>query len=226
MADIINGNTWKIEDNGVRFFLLTGEEKALMIDTGMKCPNAKNMGEELTNLPIELINTHADGDHVSGNNGFERFYIHPAEDKNLRDYGVTTDYISVSDGQIIDLGNRPLKIIEIPGHTPGSICILDINARMLFSGDTVQDSHIFMFGEKRNISEYINSLKKLQGMTEEFDLIYPSHGTIPVKPEIIHELIDAATMIKEGKSVGKEVDIFGNKVMLHKFECAGFLCEN
>ena len=31
----MNPNTWRIEDGGVRFFLLTGREKALLIDSGM-----------------------------------------------------------------------------------------------------------------------------------------------------------------------------------------------
>ena len=31
----INSSTWRIEDGGVRFFLLTGREKALLIDSGM-----------------------------------------------------------------------------------------------------------------------------------------------------------------------------------------------
>lgn len=37
-------------------------------------------------------------------------------------------------GDVIDLGNRPLEIIELPGHTPGSIGILDVKTRALFAG--------------------------------------------------------------------------------------------
>ena len=36
----INDNTWRIEDSGVRFFLLSGTEKALLIDSGMQVNNA------------------------------------------------------------------------------------------------------------------------------------------------------------------------------------------
>ena len=58
----MNENTWRIEDGGVRFFLLTGTEKALLIDSGMMIQNAKEIAESLTDLPIELLNTHADQD--------------------------------------------------------------------------------------------------------------------------------------------------------------------
>ena len=40
MAEIIriNSDSFRIEDGGVRFFLLCGKEKAALIDTGMNCP--------------------------------------------------------------------------------------------------------------------------------------------------------------------------------------------
>ena len=36
----IDSNTWSIEDGFVRFFLLVGEDKALMIDSGVNSPDA------------------------------------------------------------------------------------------------------------------------------------------------------------------------------------------
>lgn len=47
----INENTWRIEDDGVRFYLLSGSEKAALIDTGMNSPDARQIAEGLTNLP-------------------------------------------------------------------------------------------------------------------------------------------------------------------------------
>ncbi len=52
----INDNTWRIEDNQhVRFFLLAGTNEALLIDSGMDVHNAKEIAEELTDLPIKLL---------------------------------------------------------------------------------------------------------------------------------------------------------------------------
>ena len=59
--------------------------------------------------------------------------------------------VPVHDGDIIELGDRPLKIIETPGHTPGSIAILDIKKRRIFTGDPIQDGRIFMFGVQREM---------------------------------------------------------------------------
>lgn len=227
MADIIqiNDTTWRIEDNKVRFFLLAGTEKALLIDSGMNTPNAKQIAESITKLPIMLLNTHADPDHISGNGSFDYFCMHPDEEDNYRAHGGLGIILPVKENDIIDPGNRPLKIIFIPGHTPGSIAVLDINNRVLISGDTIQDGNIFMFKEHRNMSLYVESLKKLSMHTDEFDKMYPAHGTFPVYPELIASLIEGADQIIDGTAKGKVIDMYGSQVMFYKFPYAGFLCD-
>ena len=158
----IDNQSWRIEDQGVRFFLLTGEEKALLVDSGMTVRNAKEIAEDITSLPLSLVNTHADPDHIGSNDEFDSFLMNSAEAVNY--YNVqqrTGNYIPAEDGDIIDLGDRKLRIIAIPGHTPGSIALLDEERRVLISGDTVQDGDIYMFGLMREFHAYINSLKKL-----------------------------------------------------------------
>ena len=53
-------NSWRIEDGEVRFFLLAGNKKALLIDSGMNVHNAKEIAQQLVSLPVELLNTHGD----------------------------------------------------------------------------------------------------------------------------------------------------------------------
>ena len=57
MAEIIeiNDNTWRFEDDSVRFFLLCGNERAALVDTGMNTPNAREMAEKLTDLLIDAL---------------------------------------------------------------------------------------------------------------------------------------------------------------------------
>src|SRR5581483_7676505 len=43
---------------------------------------------------------------------------------------------AVSDHSTVDLGDRALEIITVPGHTPGSIVILDPSTGNLFTGDS------------------------------------------------------------------------------------------
>lgn len=57
MSDIIqiNETTWRIEDNGIRFFLLAGTEKALLIDSGMNTPDARQIAEGITKVCRRLL---------------------------------------------------------------------------------------------------------------------------------------------------------------------------
>lgn len=224
----INENTWRIEDDGVRFFLLCGSQKAALIDTGMNCPDAKKIAQELTELPLILINTHADPDHISGNGAFSEFYMSPNEEDNLHAHNGQGKILPVHEGDVIDLGGRELLIIDIPGHTPGSIGIIDKKNRVLISGDSIQDGEIFMFGPGRNLNQYIQSLKRLSKYEELYDEIYPMHGTFPVYKDLIPKLIQGAQAILDGSAqkYAKPVNVFGNDVTVYNFDYAGFLYQN
>ncbi len=227
MADIIKitDDTYRVEDEGVRFYIFCGKKKAAVIDTGMNTPDAKQMAERITDLPLILINAHADPDHISGNSSFDSFYMSPAEEKNYHAHGGRDAFIPITEGDLIDLGERTLLVIDIPGHTPGSIALLDENNRILISGDSVQNGNIFMFGKARNLAAYIDSLKHLSDYDGRYDEIYPMHGDFPQKPELIGKLLKGAQEIQEGTASGSEVDIYGTKAVLYKFPYAGFLCD-
>ena len=68
-------------------------------------------------------------------------------------------------------------------------------------------------------------MKKLLKYTDRFDSIFPSHGSIPVEPDIIPKLIEDAEQILAGKAKGNPVERFGMKAVLYCFEEAGFLCD-
>ena len=52
----IDNRTWSIEDGFVRCFLIAGNEKALLVDSGVSGDGARAAAESLTKLPLELIN--------------------------------------------------------------------------------------------------------------------------------------------------------------------------
>jgi glyoxylase-like metal-dependent hydrolase (beta-lactamase superfamily II) len=58
---------------------------------------------------------------------------------------------------------------------------------------------IYMHGYGRNIHAYIRSMEKLNLLRDEFDVIYPSHGTFPLKPDILGGLIEGAKNVRDGK---------------------------
>ena len=221
----INDDTWRIEDQGVRFFLLTGTEKALLIDSGMSVRNARDIAAGLTDLPLALLNTHADRDHTGSNAQFETFYMHPADEPAYRQGGGQGTVIPVGEGDILDLGDRPLDIIHIPGHTPGSIAVLDVKGRFLISGDPVQDGNIFMFGPGRDMKTYVDSLERLESLADRFDEVWPSHGSFPVSPALIPRLKEAAEKILAGELPGEKTEFHGMSILRYDAGVAGFLCD-
>ena len=221
----INRNTWRIEDDGVRLFLLTGTKQALLIDSGMNLNNARDIAVGLTNLPLSLLNTHADRDHIGSNEQFDAFYMHPAEEPVYRRSGKPGTVIPIREGDSLNLGDRELRIIHLPGHTPGSIAVLDVQNRVLISGDPIQEhGRVFMFGEHRNMEDYIASLEHLEGFTDQFDEIWPSHAYIPVSPAVIRKLHDGAQAILDGAVQGKPAELFGQSIVVYDLGFCTLLC--
>lgn len=220
----IEKDTWALEEEGVRFFLLAGTERAMLVDSGMTSPNARALAETLVEVPVELLLTHADRDHVSGSGSFAWFFMHPAEASNFYNtQGLTGEFRPVEEGDVLDLGDRPLEIWSIPGHTPGSIAVLDRKNRALLSGDTVQDGRIFLFGVQREIRAYQRSLEKLERRSDRFDVIWPCHGSLPVRPDQIGKLRRAAAAIQAGMADSVEDSFFGTPLRRFEMGCATFL---
>ena len=223
----IDWGTWSVEDGMVRWFLLAGEEKAVLIDSGMNTVNAKEIAEGILKesglFPgktpeLILINTHGDMDHCAGNEGFEWFYLHEGDWGNYK--RTNPDSVKmrrIKEGDVVDPGDRPLEIFEIPGHTFGSIAILDVNRRVLYAGDSVQDGKIFMFGGHRNLDEYPASLMKMQELEDRFDVVFASHADLKMEPDSIGELFDACESVFHGEVEPEAIELFGTKV--HAYDC-------
>ena len=228
--------TWIIDNMGVRCFLLAGEESALLIDCGMTLKNVAGIVQELTDLPFRLLITHADADHIGDIASFDHFYMHPAEaaffyhpsgpfsEKAAARAG--KDYEAVWEGDRIELGNRTLEIIHIPGHTPGSIGVLDLKNRTLYAGDPVQQNgQIYMFGGHREMHTYIKALRRLEKMNGRFDYIIPSHADYPLDSGLIGKLADAAEEIQAGKRAFEEGEAHGWPVKVYDVGTAVFLLD-
>ena len=212
----MNENTWRIEDGGVRFFLLTGTEKALLVDSGMNVHNARDIATGLTDLPLSLLNTHADRDHIGSNEQFEMFYMHPDEEPYYRHSGKQGVILPVVDGDVLDLGGRPLQIIHLPGHTPGSIAVLDVQNRALISGDPIQvNGNVFMFGNHRDLEAYVCSLERLETFRNQFDEIWPSHADIPIGTDTIQKMCEGARDVLTGKIQGVRAEMHGTTIIVY-----------
>ncbi|MDR0905032.1 MAG: MBL fold metallo-hydrolase [Oscillospiraceae bacterium] len=218
----ISANSWRIEENGVRSFLFAGEKSALLVDTGFGTGDLKAVVDGLTKLPVKLVNTHADGDHTGCNAQFDVAYLYPTEFEKFAASGKTSPVAPIWEGDNIDLGGRAFEVIHIPGHTPGSIALLDDANKILVGGDSISTTSIFMFGADRSLTAYIASLEKLEGIRNKFDTVYPSHGEFPVRADIIPELLAGAKKLLAGELEGGDPP-FPVPAKLYDIGVAGFL---
>jgi len=110
----------------------------------------------------------------------------------------------LEDGDMVDLGERTLEVIYTPGHSPGSICLLDKKNRILFTGDTFFPGPLYAYPEDVNIDDYMASLCKLEDRMVEYDYLCSGHNDPWVKSEVIARVVKAFEEILEGKGEYKE----------------------
>ena len=80
----------------------------------------------------------------------------------------------VRGGDEIDLGDRRFTIIELPGHTPGSIGLVDQEERALISGDAVYDGGLIDSLSESDVETYLRTMDVLRRL--DVDVVYPGHG--------------------------------------------------
>ncbi|WP_346698338.1 MBL fold metallo-hydrolase [Catenibacillus scindens] len=89
-------DTYAINEAGMAaMFLVVGEKRALLIDTGVGMTDLRSLIVQLTDRPYDVVLTHGHMDHVGGAAQFDQVYIHPADGAALSpvDYGAVADYV-------------------------------------------------------------------------------------------------------------------------------------
>lgn len=233
------------ESLGVYCTLVVGTEKALLIDTGFGFCNISSIVRNITSLPIIVLNTHGHTDHIQGNKHFEKIYIHKNDIKLLRMHSSLIAkvfiYLSsrknltasekdrkslyfqpnkqristIGEGELIDIGNNKLEIIHTPGHTKGSICVLDKENRILYSGDSFS-SHVWLFfKESTSISTYVESINKVLLRIDDFDQILSSHSQVVFRTRLLENIKHCAENISLEESTVFDTKLAG-KALLYK----------
>ena len=231
-------------------YLILGESRALLFDTGMGISDIKKVTAELTRLPIVVLNSHTHNDHVGGNWQFETIYGMDTDFTRQNARGsrqdaqeeITPDQICGSlpanfdgksyatrpwkiskylhDGDDLDLGGRVIEVIATPGHTPDAISLLDRAHGLLFTGDTYYPAPIWLFRPETDLDAYAASIRKLAGLAPELKLVLGAHNIPIAPPSVLAELVSAFATVRTGKV--KPVAASPGKV-LYKVDKISFL---
>ncbi len=234
----IDSRTWLIEEKVAHYsvycYLIEGNDKAMVLDTGLGLCDLRPTLEKLTNKPMEVVLTHGHIDHIGCNAQFDKIHIHKADrdslalngsaefkTQTLAGFGLldilpleqralycttldTSKYNLFEDGQTFDLGGRVLTAITVAGHTPGSVCLYDPTG-YLFSGDSVCDQGVLLnLPFSCTVTDYLASMKHLQECCPSDVVIYPCHHKVPIDVSWITRYIQCAEKIISGEVVGVE----------------------
>jgi glyoxylase-like metal-dependent hydrolase (beta-lactamase superfamily II) len=210
-------------------YLIAGSKRALLFDTGMGISDIRKVTQELTTLPIEVLNSHTHDDHVGGNwqfddvNGMDTDFtrknaLGSREDAQAE---ITPDQICGSlpkgfdsksyatrpwkikaymhDGDRFDLGGRTLEVIATPGHTPDAITLLDRANGLLFTGDTYYPAPIWLFRPETDLIAYAASIARLAALAPSVKLVLGAHNIPVAQPSVLPRLVKAFDSVRKGK---------------------------
>lgn len=210
-------------------YLICGSVRALLIDTLNGEENLAEIIRTLTDLPVTVVNTHGHCDHVYGNVFFEEAWLHPADEKLMAEhFGFIADRLTASGlrpcptrplsiGQVFDLGGTVLEVVDLSGHTAGSVGLLDRAARVLYSGDGL-NPHLWMqLAESLPIARLRETLLALKARCGgDFDRVLTGHARDFIPADITDTLLKACTELLDGQT-GQDTDYeyFGGTCRQH-----------
>lgn len=194
----------KIQKFTFNFF---GENTYVLYDETSECviidPGCCNTNEEeiLSDFitqnklkPVLLLNTHCHIDHILGNAFIKNkyqipFYINENDDSMLKagssiaqSYGISYNPSPLPDKFIgendqLKFGNTVLEIVFTPGHSPGSICFINHENRIIIGGDVLFNGSIgrtdLPGGDFQTLENSIT--EKLYSLPENY-VVYCGHG--------------------------------------------------
>ena len=210
-------------------YLIVGDKKALLFDTGMGISDIKKVTAELTKLPIIVLNSHTHDDHVGGNWEFTTVYGMDTDFTRKNAEGshedaqaeITPDQICgilpkgfdpkayatrpwkitayIHDGDRFDLGGRTLEVMATPGHTPDAISLIDRAHGLLFTGDTYYPAAIWLYRPETDLDAYAKSIRRLAALAPQIKLVLGAHNIPVAQPSVLPRLVAAFDAVRAEK---------------------------
>lgn len=99
----------------------------------------------------------------------------PHEGYDVAAYRVTSTHATglVGEGDTIDLGDRHFSVCHLPGHSPGSIGLVEEASKTLFSGDAIYDGPLLDELPDSDIPAYLGTIRRLRDM--DVNVVHGGH---------------------------------------------------
>lgn len=195
-------------------YLVTGHERALLVDTGYGVGDLAAFVASLTELPLTVVLTHGHVDHAFGASQFADVRMHPADlpvlaahrskSRRVHADAASADghpvflapevdpshFTPLQVGEHLELGGLTVTVLAAPGHTPGSVALLVEEERLLITGDAANQFTFLFLPESSTLTGYIAALEDLKARTAgAYDRILISHGKGEIVPTVLDDLL-------------------------------------
>ena len=218
--------------------LVIGSEKALVFDTGYGIGDLKKEISEITNKPLIVVNSHGHMDHSCGNYQFDKVYIdkrdlelckkHNSVPWRIRNINSAKRmnvlpenfdeqlYISQNEGNLdfinigdkIDLGNLQLEVVNMEGHTTGSIGLYINDWKLMLVSDATCPFIWIFLEESTTVSVYVKMLEEV--LKFDFDNFLVGHGARMFPRQKMIDFYEVAKNINLEESVKVSFPNFDN----------------
>lgn len=116
----------------------------------------------------------------------------------------------LTDGEVLQLGDRSLEILHTPGHSPGHICIWEEKSGYLFSGDLLYQGTLFLFFESTDPLTFAKSVNRIASI-EGIKRIFPSHNQFGFDASFINRVQQALESLQANNDLAHGTGV-------HEFE--------
>lgn len=238
-SEVMNESIIRIKMPYVCAYLIKGQDKAALIDTGFGYGHLREFVETLVDTPYDVICTHGHPDHAGGNSQWSSVYLPEGEfelekyggkvstrfnimNKVLRKEGLNfpldnflpykqVNYIPYNETTIFDLGGITLQPIHLPGHTQGIMGIIIPEIKTAILGDACANPTLLNVNSSSSVEEFRDALLKLTALSDQFDTVLTQHLAYSEPKNVISSNLYLAEQILLGKDDRVKVRMAGTE---------------
>jgi len=203
-----------------QMYLVEGQDRALLVDTGFGVGDLAAFVRDLTDKPVTVVITHGHLDHAFGAGWFDdvhmahadlavhavhRSWIADVHDEARREGRVLAPAASperfhdLGSGTTFELGGMTVRTIPMPGHTPGSHAVLLGEERTLITGDAANQRTFLFADDSATVTEYAETLRRVRDdLSGLYDRVFISHATGDAPVTVLQDLIDLTAEVVAG----------------------------
>jgi len=174
IVKIVSGELY----NNIYIVYDTSTLEGYVIDPGYE---AKKIADLIKRRKLRIqgiLLTHFHYDHADACSelsklaGGLKVYIHARDARYLKGRAD----VKVKDGHVFEFGQESLEVVHAPGHSPGSMCLVDRKGRNIFSGDTIfpVDTGYITF-EGGSAQDMMKSMQLLDSILTDDYMVWPGH---------------------------------------------------